>query len=133
MVFIYRKMEIISMVREESKYNIVLHELIRKNGEDTRRLRSIEQRLDMMENRMNSLEAAGLDRAKKFGSKISEMESALKSVADELSRTRNSLEKINRQIVKFARKSDIKEMERMMDLLNPVEDERRRLVKTAEL
>ncbi|MBI2579380.1 MAG: hypothetical protein HYW27_00580 [Candidatus Aenigmarchaeota archaeon] len=121
------------MVREESKYNIVLHELISKNGEDTRRLRSIEQRLDMMENRMNSLEAAGLDRAKKFGSKISEMESALKSVADELSRTRNSLEKINRQIVKFARKSDIKEMERMMDLLNPVEDERRRLVKTAEL
>ena len=107
------------MPRDDSKYSIILHELIRKNGEDTRRLRSIEQRLDMIENRMNSLEATNLDRAKKFGAKISEMESTLKTAVDELTRTRNSLEKINRQIVKFARKSDIKEMERMMDLLNP--------------
>lgn len=120
------------MPRDDSKYSIILHELIRKNGEDTRRLRSIEQRLDMIENRMNSLEAANLDRAKKFGAKISEMESMLKNAVDELTRTRNSLEKINRQIVKFARKSDIKEMERMMDLLNPDEEDHRKLMKTAD-
>ena len=45
------------MPKDESKYNIIIHELIRKNSEDTRRLRSIEQRLDMIENRMGSLEA----------------------------------------------------------------------------
>ncbi|MBI2172905.1 MAG: hypothetical protein HYT73_01695 [Candidatus Aenigmarchaeota archaeon] len=108
------------MVREESKYNIIIHELIRKNGEDTRRIRSLEQRLDMLENRMNSLESAGFDRSKKSGAKISEMEASLKGLYDEFSRLRNNMEKINRQIVKFARKSDIREMERMMDLLNPV-------------
>jgi|SRR3989338_9377467 len=108
------------MVREESKYNIIIHELIRKNGEDTRRIRSLEQRLDMIENRMNSLESAGLDRSKKSGAKISEMEASLKGLYDEFSRLRNNMEKINRQIIKFARKSDIKEMERMMDLLNPM-------------
>ncbi len=108
------------MVREESKYNIIIHELIRKNSEDTRRIRSLEQRLDMLENRMNSLESANLERSKKSTAKISEMEASLKGLYDEFSRLRNNMEKINRQIVKFARKSDIKEMERMLDLLNPM-------------
>ena len=113
------------MPREESKYNIIIHELIRKNSEDTRRLRSIEQRLDMIENRMSSLEAGSLERSKKFNTKTSEAELSLKSLGDEISRLKNNLEKINRQISKFARKSDIKEMERMMDLLNPASEESR--------
>lgn len=119
--------ESIVMPRDESKYNIIIHELIRKNSEDTRRLRSIEQRLDMIENRMSSLEAGSLERAKKFSTKTSEAETSLKALGDEISRLKNSLEKINRQINKFARKRDIKEMEKMMDLLNPVNEESEKL------
>jgi|SRR3989338_8131311 len=108
------------MPKDESKYNIIIHELIRKNSEDTRRLRSIEQRLDMIENRMGSLEAGSLERAKKFTSKASEAETSLKDIGDEILRLKNGVEKINRQINKFARKRDIKEMERMMDLISPI-------------
>ncbi|MDI6721472.1 MAG: hypothetical protein QMD85_03715 [Candidatus Aenigmarchaeota archaeon] len=120
------------MVRDDSRYNVIIHELIRKNSEDTRRLRNIEQRLDMIENRMNSLEESSLDRTKKLNAKASETDAALKNLSDEMSKIRNNLEKINRQVNKFARKQDIKEMERMMELLTPLKEhhieEKRKIV-----
>ena len=58
----------------------------------------------------------------------------MKNLSDELTGLKNNLEKINRQINKFARKRDIREMERMMDLLNPmrqefVEPEQRKIIR----
>ena len=64
-----------------------------------------------------------MDRTKKLNAKIAELEVALKSANDELIKMTNNLDKINRQIVKFARKQDLKEIEHMLDLISPLRQE----------
>jgi len=41
---------------------------------------------------------------------------------EQLLKIQNSLDKINKQMDKFARKADIKEMEKMIELISPIEE-----------
>jgi len=102
---------------------VVMQELVRRSNEDARRLRAMEQRLDSLETRTSSAENMAMDRTKKLNAKIAELEVALKSANDELIKMTNNLDKINRQIVKFARKQDLKEIEHMLDLISPLRQE----------
>lgn len=102
---------------------MIMQELVRRSNEDTRRLRSIEQRLDAIENRLSAMEQTELDRSKKSNVKFAEHDVFLKSLSDELEKIRNAMDKINRQINDFARKRDIKEIEKMFDLISPIRQE----------
>jgi septal ring factor EnvC (AmiA/AmiB activator) len=102
---------------------MIMQELVRRSNEDTRRLRSIEQRLDAIESRLSSMEQAQLDRSKKANAKFAEHDVSLKSLSDELEKIKNSLDKISRQITDFARKRDLKEIEKMFELISPIREE----------
>ena len=103
--------------------SVIVQELVRRSNEDARRLRALEQRLDAMESRINSFENNNIDRVKKNNSKFAELDVSVRSINDELMKMANNLDKINRQIVKFARKQDLKEIERMLDLISPIKQE----------
>ncbi|MEM7819387.1 MAG: hypothetical protein QXD48_00995 [Candidatus Aenigmatarchaeota archaeon] len=107
----------------ESQYGVIVQELVRRSNEDTRRLRSIEQRLDALENKISNIEEISLERTKKANAKFAEVDVSIKNINDELIKIKNVLDKINRQINDFARKKDLKEIERMFDLLSPLKQE----------
>jgi uncharacterized phage infection (PIP) family protein YhgE len=96
---------------------------VRRSNEDARRLRALEQRLDAMESRINSFENSNIDRVKKNNAKFAEFDVSIRSINDELLKMTNNLDKINRQIGKFARKQDLKEIENMLDLISPIRQE----------
>ncbi|MBI4895921.1 MAG: hypothetical protein HY832_00010 [Candidatus Aenigmarchaeota archaeon] len=110
------------MVHDQNYYAIV-QELVRRSSEEIRRLRDVEQRLDGLENRLATIEDTALERTKKANAKFSDIETLMKDVNESLLNLKNNVEKINRQINKCARKRDIKEIERMFDLLNPIREE----------
>ena len=66
-----------------------------------------------------------LEKMKKINNKFIEMEADVKNIGDDLLRIKNNLEKINKQISRFAMKRDIKEIERMFDLLRPARESTR--------
>lgn len=103
--------------------SVIVQELVRRSNEDARRLRGLEQKLDAMENKINSLENSSIDRVKKNNSKFAELDVSLKNINDELLKMTNNLDKINRQMAKFARRQDLKEIERMLDLISPIRQE----------
>jgi uncharacterized protein YpuA (DUF1002 family) len=107
----------------ENRYQIIVQELIRRSNEDTRRLRSLEQRIDSLENRLGTVEETNLDRTKKANEKFAEFDVKIRDINNELIKIKNTLEKIMRQMGKFAQKSDIKEIERMFELLSPIKQE----------
>jgi chromosome segregation ATPase len=102
---------------------VIMQELVRRSNEDARRLRAVEQRIDAMESRINSFESANIDRVKKTNSRFAELDVSLRTINDQLLKIENNLDKINRQIAKFARKQDLKEIERMLDLISPIRQE----------
>ncbi len=104
---------------KETNYQVIISELVRRSNEDTRRLRVLEQKMDALETRMSSLEDSSLDKAKKTHLHFTELDESVKRLNEEMITLKNTLDKINKQINNFARKRDIKEIERMLDLLSP--------------
>jgi predicted nucleic acid-binding Zn-ribbon protein len=107
---------------EQNRDQIILQELVRRSNDETRRIRELEKRFQMLEEKTSSLEGTILEKTNKIDSKFIEMEADVKNIGDELLRIKNNLEKINKQMGRFALKRDIKEIERMFDLLNPVKE-----------
>ena len=108
---------------DPTNYNVIVQELVRRSNEDSRRLRAVEQRLDSMENRLSNSESTAIERTKKMNSKFAELDVTIRSLTDELTKLNASLDKLNKQAIKFARKQDLKEMERMLDLISPIKQE----------
>lgn len=108
---------------QHESYQMIIQELVRRSNEEARRLRSLEQRMDALEARTASLEENVIEKMKKASSKFTDFDVALKSLTDELAMLKNSLERVNKQINKFARKRDIKEIEKMFELLSPIRQE----------
>ena len=104
-------------------HGLIMQELVRRSNEDSRRLRTIEQRVDSMEARLVALEDTLLDRTKKMNSKFAELDTTIKIASDELLMVKTTLERISRQMSSFARKQDLKEIEHMFDLLSPIRQE----------
>lgn len=113
----------IAVTKTDAKVSAILQELVRRSNEETGRLRALEQQLQALENRMKTLEETSIERAKKFNTKFTEIDAMLRNVGDEVLKLNNSMEKFNRQVSKFARKKDIKEIENMFDLLSPIKQE----------
>lgn len=111
------------MAMEDSRTSMILQELVRRTNEETRRLRDLEQNVLTLQEKTNSLENLVLSNTKKSNDKFSSIEARINILESELAKIANSLEKINKQINRFARKTDIRELERMFDLLSPVKQE----------
>lgn len=108
---------------DPTNYNVIMQELVRRSNEDTRRLRALEQRLDAIENRINTFESTTLEKNKKANTKFAELDLSLKGLGDEITKLTVGIDKINKQVNKFARKQDLKEIERMLELISPIRQE----------
>lgn len=104
-------------------YQVIIQELIRRSNEETRRLRTLEQKMDALEDKINGLIESSLERAKKTGSKITEMDVAIKNLSNEIINLKMGIDKVNKQMAKFAQRRDLKEIEKMLELLSPLREE----------
>ena len=107
---------------KETNYQVIISELVRRSNEDSQRLRGIEQRLQAVENRLASLEESGIERMKKINIKLAEADIKFRNIENDIIYLKNSMEKISRQISSFARRKDIKEIEKMFELLSPMRE-----------
>lgn len=105
------------------KFQIILQELVRRTNDFNSRVRSIEQRVQSLEERTNSIEEGAIDKSKRLTDKFLEIEARFRNMNDELTVMRNTVEKINRQIAKFAMKKDVREVEKMFEMLSPIRNE----------
>lgn len=104
---------------KEQNYQVIISELVRRSNEDTRRLRVLEQRMDAIETRLSAAEESVLDKTKKNHLHFTEQDQSIRRLSEDMITIKNTLDKINKQIMNFARKRDIKEIERMLDLMSP--------------
>jgi len=107
---------------EQNNREVILKELVRRSNDETRRIRDLEKRFQTLEEKTSSIEGIFLEKMKKINSKFIEIEADIKNIGDDLLMIKTNLEKINRQMGRFAMKRDIKEIERMFDLLSPVRE-----------
>jgi K+/H+ antiporter YhaU regulatory subunit KhtT len=104
---------------QNNKDQIIIKELVRRSNDELRRVRELENRFRLMEDKATSIESMLLEKMKKIDSKFVEMEADIKNISEDLVKIKSNLETINRHMNRFAMKRDLREIERMFDLLSP--------------
>lgn len=108
---------------ETKQIDLILQELIRRANRSDRRLRVIEQRTQAMETRLSSAEDSNFKQSKEIKKGLMEIEITLRTVGDRILKMESDMSKINEQTKNFAKRNEIKEIETMFELLNPLKQE----------
>ena len=108
---------------EQKKLDLVLQELIRRANRSDRRLRIIEQRTQALESRVSSAEDANFKQSKEIKKRLMDMEIIFKNMSDKMLKLESDTSKISEQTKNYAKRNEIKELETMFDLLNPLKQE----------
>jgi chromosome segregation ATPase len=87
---------------------------------NTRRIRALEQRLDGVELRIGSLEEKIIDEIDRLRKSFEQISVDIKAVTDNLSEVRSEILKINKNLDKTAKKAEVKELETLLDIYNPI-------------
>jgi len=108
---------------ESKRLELILQELIRRANRSDRRLRIIEQRTQALESRIGSIEDINFKQGKDIKKRIIDMEFTIKSFSDRIIKIENDINRISEQLKGFAKKNEVKEIESMFDLLNPIKQD----------
>jgi len=95
-------------------------EIANRINTNTRRIRTIEQRLTGVELRIGALEEKIIYEIDKLRKSFEQISVDIKAVTDNLSEIRSEILKINKNLDKTAKKAEVKELETLLDIYNPV-------------
>jgi len=95
-------------------------EIVKRINTNTRRIRTIEQRLDGLESRIGALEEKLIDEIDNLRKGFDQISVDIKTVSEILSEIRGEILKINKSMDKTAKKAEIKELETLLDIYNPI-------------
>ena len=103
----------------ENRISFVMQELVRRTEELTRRLSEVEQSLNALEQRFSVIEEMQIKRARKYEDKFASMEKTINEISNKLTKLELNVNKINKQMDKFARQSELKELETLVNVITP--------------
>ena len=98
----------------------VTNELVRRTNEVTRRLRIMEQRADRIETHLADLEEKAITQMGDLKISLERIGSKISAVSDRLTAIESEISRINKGMGKTANKSEIKQLETYIELINPI-------------
>jgi len=104
----------------EKDIQSILNEIVRRLSENTRRLRTLEDRSSLLEGRIGSLQDNVIRLNEKIRDNFKTDEGSKKDNDVQLMKIENDLNKLSKQIERLARKSELKELENLIELFNPL-------------
>ncbi|MEM5813241.1 MAG: hypothetical protein QXL09_00930 [Candidatus Aenigmatarchaeota archaeon] len=107
----------------DKRTEMIIQEIVRRINRTDDRLRILEQRVKVMDSSLSSLEASNIKQTNELKDKILTVETKIKLMSEKLDKIENLVEKLNENLKNYAKRSDIKEIEEMFSLLNPIKNE----------
>ncbi len=104
---------------QDQRLNFVMQELSRRSDDITGRLRNIEQKLNTLEERFSVVEELDIEKTKKNDDRYKELYRKLDGLNDEIIKLKLLTEKLGKESAKFARKTELKEIETALVILKP--------------
>lgn len=95
-------------------------ELVRRIDTNTRRIRTIEQRLDIVERRMGAIEEKIIDEIDRLRRGFEQISMDTKKISKNLIEIRKEMLNMNKDLDKAAKKSEVKELESLLEIYNPI-------------
>ena len=99
---------------------LLSNELIRRINEDTRRIKAIEQEVERLESTSSTLEETLLTQMNDIKITLDKISQKITNVAERLNAIDTEVLRMNKEIGKTATKSEVKQLETFIDLVNPI-------------
>lgn len=106
--------------KEAVEASFMTNELVRRLNEDSRRIKTVEQRLDRIEQQLETLEQTALTKMEDIKIGIEKMGAKLTLIADKMNGIETDIARINKELARTATKTELKEIETFIDLVNPI-------------
>ena len=98
----------------------LMTELVKRINEDTRRVRTLEQKMEKIENSIRGLEDSSLVQLNELKLGLEKINDRILKTSDRLTNMENDILKLNKELGKTASKIDVKQLENFIDLVNPI-------------
>ena len=95
-------------------------EVSRITNDNTRRIRILEQSLESSRTRIGSLEERMIDEMGDIKKWIDQLSLDVKEISKDLKEIRTEISRVNKDLTKTARKTEIKELESLLELYSPI-------------
>lgn len=95
-------------------------EIVNRINDNTRRARVLEQRMEGVVARVESLEGRMIDEMNMLKKTIDQISIDVKNFTDNLNNIRSEVLRLNKNMEKSAKKIELKELESLLDLYNPI-------------
>jgi len=108
------------MVDKHSKLYTILKEVISRTNSNAKRLRTLEQRNGVIEDRINPLEKMFNEQSKELQKSLAKMEKIINKEDIRMVRVEGALKEIMKQVKKLATVPKIRELEQLIEIYNPL-------------
>jgi septation ring formation regulator EzrA len=108
------------MVEKPVDIGALTSELVRRMNEDNRRIRLLEQRMDRIDNTVSGLEDNVLAQLDDLKFSIEKLNSETQRIGERITGIENEMNKLKKDLEKTATKTDIKQIETFIDIINPI-------------
>jgi DNA repair ATPase RecN len=98
----------------------VLNELINRLNEDTRRIRLLEQRVEKLDGSFSRMEETAIVQLKNLEISFERLGNKLTLVSEKLKQLEDEIQRMNKELLKTAKKTELKQLEGFIDLINPI-------------
>jgi predicted nucleic acid-binding Zn-ribbon protein len=106
--------------REAKDTQAIGSEAIKIVSANTRRIRALEQRFDVLEMRIGAIEQKIIDEIEELKKSFDQINTDIKNLSQSLSLVRNEILRMNKSLDKTAKKAEVKELESLLELYNPI-------------
>jgi len=106
--------------RHDKEERTLTAELVKRINEDTRRIRIIEQRIDRLENSIESIQENTLTQLTDLKLALEKINNKIVSVSEKLVNIEGEILRLGRELSKTATKRELKQMETFIDLISPI-------------
>ena len=104
----------------EKDIQAVLNEIVRRANETVRRLRDLEESDSLIESRLNTAETGILNLANEKRETNEAVSARLDDIEKKIIQIENELVRMAKNIDKMAKKSEVKELENLISIYNPI-------------
>jgi hypothetical protein len=105
---------------EKGTLHTIINELVERTNSETQRMRVVEQRMENLELRINSVEQNLLSATTQLQKLSEDVDKRLSKRDEKIAKMENLLEEMVKQFRKLATKSDVKDVEDMVDIYSPM-------------
>ncbi len=95
-------------------------EIVRRTNDNTRRIRMLEQSLDVLNSRVSGIEEQVISDMDALRKNLDQLSLDIRELGKTLNELRGEILKINKNLDKTARKTEIKELESLLELYSPI-------------